>query len=112
MTAEDLNLYRNTYNAGMRNGILEFAERIRHEIKLSIEDPKTSDPSIRCGLMNALYIIDKHLKEALDETGRSGAAGKGCMRADNEEGSTYQCSSGQFRCCGLDKKYPVRLYQD
>lgn len=61
MIQGELNLYRNTYNAGARNAALNLAGKIKDEIKSKYED--TDGIKQRY----VLQIIDRHLKETLDE---------------------------------------------
>jgi hypothetical protein len=66
MTAEDLNLYRNTYNAGKKDALEEYVDRVKKTIDQQHEDTDFIKKEY------VIQILDKYLKEALeDETGRS-----------------------------------------
>ena len=59
MTQGELNLYRNTFEDGKRTGIRDFAKKIKEEL---------GDINMDIFTNEVKEIIDKHLKEALDET--------------------------------------------
>lgn len=61
MTQGELNLYRNTFEAGRRAGVQDLAEKIGKYIERTYEDTDFIKRKY------ILQIIDKHLKEALDE---------------------------------------------
>jgi len=61
MTNEELNLYRNTYNAGARNALMEFAARLKEEM---------GDINMDIFTNEVKETIDECLKEALDEINR------------------------------------------
>ena len=61
MTQGELNLYRNTFEAGRRAGMQDLAEKIGKYIERTYEDTDFIKRKY------ILQIIDKHLKEALDE---------------------------------------------
>lgn len=71
MDKGELSLYRDTYNAGARNALMEFAARLKEEIKQREEwEEKHKNGFVKMGLQRAADIIDKDLKEALDEINR------------------------------------------
>lgn len=59
MEQGELNLYRNTFIDGKRTGIREFAKKIKEELGDINMDIYTNEVK---------EIIDKYLKEALNET--------------------------------------------
>ena len=66
MTEGELNLYRNTYNAGKRDALEEYVDRVKKTIDQQHEDTDLIKKEY------VIQILDKYLKEALeDETGRS-----------------------------------------
>ena len=65
MTEGELNLYRNTYNAGKRDALEEYADRMKKSLKRIYGEDDVPIKSI-------FELLDQYLKEALeDETGRS-----------------------------------------
>lgn len=66
MTEGELNLYRNTYNAGKKDALEEYVDRVKKTIDQQHEDTDLIKKEY------VIQILDKYLKEALeDETGRS-----------------------------------------
>lgn len=66
MTQGELNLYRNTYNAGKKDALEEYVDRVKKTIDQQHEDTDLIKKEY------VIQILDKYLKEALgDETGRS-----------------------------------------
>lgn len=66
MTEGELNLYRNTYNAGKKDALEEYVDRVKKTIDQQHEDTDLIKKKY------VIQILDKYLKEALeDETGRS-----------------------------------------
>lgn len=66
MTEGELNLYRNTYNAGKRDGLEEYVDRVKKTIDQQYEDTDLIKKEY------VIQLLDKYLEEALeDETGRS-----------------------------------------
>ena len=65
MTEGELNLYRNTYNAGKKDALEEYADRMKKSLKRIYGDEDVP-------MKNIFELLDQYLKEALeDETGRS-----------------------------------------
>jgi hypothetical protein len=66
MDKGELTLYRNTYNAGKRDALEEYVDRVKKTIDQQHEDTDLIKKEY------VIQILDKYLKEALeDETGRS-----------------------------------------
>ena len=66
MTQGELNLYKNTYNAGKKDALEEYVDRVKKTIDQQHEDTDLIKKEY------VIQILDKYLKEALeDETGRS-----------------------------------------
>lgn len=66
MDKGELTLYRNTYNAGKRDALEEYVDRVKKTIDQQHEDTDLIKKKY------VIQILDKYLEEALeDETGRS-----------------------------------------
>ena len=58
MTEGELNLYRNTYNAGKKDALEEYADRMKKSLKRIYGDEDVP--------INAVFeLLDQYLKEAL-----------------------------------------------
>lgn len=58
MTQGELNLYRNTYNAGKKDALEEYADRMKKSLKRIYGDEDVP--------INAVFeLLDQYLKEAL-----------------------------------------------
>ena len=60
MTEGELNLYRNTYNAGKKDALEEYADRMKKSLKRIYGD---EDVPIKA----VFELLDQYLKEALAE---------------------------------------------
>ncbi len=61
MTDGELNLYKNTYNAGKRDGLEEYVDRIKKTLDQQHEDTDLIKKEY------VIQILDKYLEEALAE---------------------------------------------
>ena len=61
MTEGELNLYRNTYNAGKRDALEEYVDRIKKTLDQQHEDTDLIKKEY------VIQILDKYLEEALAE---------------------------------------------